>query len=154
MGAAVTPATARRAGGWADGLVTEPQPHDALRRVLAAVREGGGEGKPAYPQVHLSWADTEERAPEIAWDRWRSNVFGPPVRGDLEMLERFDEAARFVRPDDVRRPVLVSADLGRHAAWLRELADLGFSRIYLHHVGRDQRAFIDAFGRDVLPALR
>ena len=33
-------------------------------------------------------------------------------------------------------------------------AELGFDRIYLHHVGQDQDAFIDAFGAKVLPQLR
>ena len=33
-------------------------------------------------------------------------------------------------------------------------ADLGFDRIYLHHVGQDLMPFIDAFGSKVLPALR
>ena len=31
--------------------------------------------------------------------------------------------------------------------------DLGFDKIYLHNVGRNQRQWIDVFGRDVLPKL-
>ena len=31
---------------------------------------------------------------------------------------------------------------------------LGFDEIYLHHVGQEQTAFIDAFGSKVLPELR
>jgi hypothetical protein len=58
-----------------------------------------------------------------------------------------------VRPEDVRGPVLISSDLARHAAWIAELAELGFDAVYLHHVGREQRPFIDAFGEHVLPAL-
>ena len=49
--------------------------------------------------------------------------------------------------------MLVSADAGRHAAWLTELGDLGFEQIHLHHVGQDLRPFIDAFGERVLPEL-
>jgi hypothetical protein len=49
--------------------------------------------------------------------------------------------------------VLISSDLGRHAEWINELAELGFDAIYLHHVGREQRAFIEAFGEHVLPRL-
>ena len=58
-----------------------------------------------------------------------------------------------VRPEDLRGPVLVSADLARHVAWIEELAALGFDAVYLHHVGQEQRRFIDAFGEHVLPAL-
>lgn len=153
IGAAVSEETARWAGGWADGLVTVHRPPATLRRVLDAFREGGGEGRPAVLQVHVSWAPTEDEAMDIAWDQWRSNAFAPPIPWDLETVAHFDEASRFVRPEDVRECVLVSSDLGRHAAWLQELAALGFDEINIHHVGQEQDAFIDAFGRDVLPAL-
>ena len=60
---------------------------------------------------------------------------------------------RLVTPDDVRSKVLVSSDLAQHAAWLAELAELGFEEIHLHHVGQDLGPFIDAFGEQVLPEL-
>lgn len=153
IGAAVSADTARWCGGWADGLVTINQPRDALERVVAAFREGGGEGRPVYLQVHLSWAETEEEALRIAHDQWRTNVFRPPLVWDLETVEQFDLAAEYVRPEDVRKSVLVSAELGQHLAWLREFAELGFEQIHLHQVGQDLRPFIDAFGERVLPEL-
>jgi probable non-F420 flavinoid oxidoreductase len=154
VGAAVSTETARWCGGWADGLVTINQPRDTLERLIAAFREGGGEGRPIYLQVHLSWAATEDEALRIAHDQWRTNVFRPPLCWDLETVEQFDLAAQHVRPEDVRESVLVSADLGRHTAWLGELGELGFEQIHLHHVGQDLSPFIDAFGRHVLPELR
>ena len=153
-GAAVSEGTARTVGSWADGLITINQPPDVLRRVLAAFREGGGEGKPALLQVHLSWAETEEEALAIAHDQWRSNVFSSEIVWNLEFPEQFDAAAEHVRPDDVRQSVLVSADLARHAADLRALAELGFDGLYLHHVGKEQDRFIDGFAAKVLPDLR
>ena len=151
VGAAVSEETARWCGEWADGLVTINQPRETLERVVAAFREGGGEGKPVHLQVHLSWAESEDEALRIAHDQWRTNVFGPPLSWDLETVEQFDEAAAHVRPDDVREAVLVSADLGRHVGWLRDLAELGFDQIQLHHVGQDLSPFIEAFGERVLP---
>ena len=153
-GAAVSDATARTVGSWADGLITVNQPADALRRVLAAFREGGGDGKPALLQVHLSWAESEDEALAIAHDQWRSNVFSSDLNWNLELPEQFDAAATHVRPEDVCSSVLVSADPSRHAAELRALADLGFDGIYLHHVGQEQDGFLDTFGTKVLPELR
>jgi probable non-F420 flavinoid oxidoreductase len=152
IGAAVSADTARWCGGWADGLVTLNQPREALERVVAAFREGGGEG-PLYLQIHLSWAETEEEALRIAHDQWRTNIFRPPLVWDLETVEQFDLAAEHVRPEDVRKSVLVSADLGQHLAWVREFAEIGFEQIHLHHVGQDLRPFIEAFGERVLPEL-
>ena len=34
---------------------------------------------------------------------------------------------------------------------LAHLASLGFDDLYLHHVGQQQEAFLDAFGEQVLP---
>jgi alkanesulfonate monooxygenase SsuD/methylene tetrahydromethanopterin reductase-like flavin-dependent oxidoreductase (luciferase family) len=80
-------------------------------------------------------------------------VFTPPVPWDLETVAHFDEAAKFVPPEAMRHSVLVSADPAQHAGWLHDLAELGFDRVYLHHVGQEQREFIDVFGAKVLPQL-
>jgi len=153
VGAAVSAETARVVGGWADGLVTINQPVETLRRVVEAFREGGGEGKPIAVQVHLSWAPDEDEALAVAHDQWRSNVFGAELAWNLELPSQFDEAARAVRPDDVRGPVLVSSDPARHAAWLSELGAVGADQLFLHHVGRDQERFIDTFATKVLPEV-
>jgi probable non-F420 flavinoid oxidoreductase len=155
VGAAISPETAAWVAGWADGLVTINQPHDRLRAVIEAFRSGGGEGKPLYLQVHLSWAADEDTALAVAYDQWSTNVFDTSLAMELALPEQFEAAARFVAPEDVRSAVLVSADLGRHTAWLGEYAELGFDRIYLHEVGQaeHQQPFIDAFGSKVIPAL-
>jgi probable non-F420 flavinoid oxidoreductase len=155
VAAAISPETAAWAGGWADGLVTLNQPQERLRAVVDAFREGGGDGKPLFLQVHLSWAPDEQAALAVAHDQWASNVFDPVLAMELALPEQFEAAARHVTPEDVRSAVLVSADLGRHTAWLAAYAELGFDRIYLHEVGQGehQRPFIDAFGSKVIPAL-
>jgi len=152
IGAAVSPQTARWCAGWADGLVTVNAAVPRLREVIGEYRDAGGRG-PLCLQVHLSWADDEPTATAIAHDQWRTNIFAPPVCWDLELTDHFDEVSRDVTPEQVAGVVNVSADLGRHAAWLCEYADLGFDRIYLHHVGQEQEPFIDAFGAKVLPQL-
>ena len=153
IGPAVTVATARRAASWADGLITINQEHAVLRDIIGAYRDAGGRG-PLALQVHVSWAPDPGQAQAIAFEQWRSNVFPPPVCWDLATPEHFDVASTHVRPDDVAQVVRISADLGQHAAWLAEYADLGFDEIYVHHVGSEQTAFVDAFGGQVLPQLR
>lgn len=154
VGAAVSVETARWVAGWADGLVTIKQPREHLERMIDAFRGNGGEGKPLYLQVHVSWADAEDEALAIAHDQWRTNVFPPPVSWDLDLPVHFDEASAHVRAEDMRGAVEVSADLGYHAAWLAEMIELGFDGIWIHHVGQSQRAFLEAFGGKVLPRMR
>lgn len=149
---ALTDTTAARMAGWADGLITINQAPETLRRILGAYREAGGAG-PAALQVHLSWAPDDDEAQAVAMDQWQNNALTPPLTADLPTTEHFDVAGQGIRPDQVRRSVLVSADLGQQVAWLQEFADLGFDRLYLHHVGQEQQRFIDTFGEHVLPQL-
>jgi probable non-F420 flavinoid oxidoreductase len=152
LGAAVSVETASWVAEWADGLATVAQSHEHLRRMMAAYRAAGGRG-PLIVQVHLSYAADEDTALRLAHEQWRTNVFAPPLCWDLDSVEAFDEAAKHVPPEAMRESVLVSADPGRHVAWLAELVDLGFDEVYLHHVGKEQRDFIDVFGAKVLPQL-
>jgi probable non-F420 flavinoid oxidoreductase len=154
LGAAVSAETAAWVGGWADGLITVNQEPAALARVLESFRSVAGDEPPAYLQVHVSWAPTYAEALAIAHDQWRTNVFAAPVCWDLELPAHFDEAARFVRPEDVARHVVVASDPAEHAERLDELVALGFDGVWVHHVGRDQRGFIDVYGEHVLPRLR
>jgi coenzyme F420-dependent glucose-6-phosphate dehydrogenase len=154
LGAAVTEATAELVGGWADGLLTVNAKPEQVARIVEAFHRGGGEGKPLLMQVGLNCAATEQAALDGAYQQWKYNVLGGEVNWELRSPRDFETAARFVRAEDMRESVLISADLSRHAAWLHEFIELGFQELHLHQVGVNQREFIDAFGRDVLPQLR
>jgi coenzyme F420-dependent glucose-6-phosphate dehydrogenase len=105
--------------------------------------------------VHLSWAPSAEQARAIAHEQWRTNVFDPVTMAELSSPHDYQRKAvqEEVGDERIARAVNVSADLGRHAEWLHEYAELGFDEIYLHHVGQEQEAFLDAFGAEVLPRL-
>ena len=146
LGAAISPSTARWVGGWADALITVARPKAELRKVVEHFREGGGAGKPMFLQAAISYEATEDEALTTAFQGWRTNVFSSSdFNSDTRLPEHFDAAARFVRPDDMRQAVRVSADPARHAAWLEDDRSLGFERVYVHHVGKNQARFIEAF---------
>jgi probable non-F420 flavinoid oxidoreductase len=151
VGAAITTATAGWVAGWADALVTVVQPREQMRAVVEAFRAGGGAGKPMFLQAQTSYAPTDDEARAGALDQWRQSALASTVLGELREPAQFDEAARYVRAEDLT--VRMSSDLGRHLAWLQEDLALGFERIYLHNVNREQERFIAAFGEHVLPEL-
>lgn len=153
VGPAVTPATARRHADWADGLVTVNQPVESLRRVVGEYRDAGGRG-PLALQVHVAWGDDDAAAFAVAHDQWRSNLLPPSVSWHLETPEQFDAVADLVRPEEVRGTVLVEHDAERFADRVAELVACGFDEVYLHHVGQQQDAFLDAAGETLLPLLR
>lgn len=151
--AAMSEDTARWAAEWADGLVTLTMPDDQHGKVVQAFREAGGEDKPAWLQVKLSYAESDERALDGAYTQWRTNVLAGEVAEELRTPKQFEDAARTVTKDDVRRAVRVSSDLARHVEWLKADAALGFEALMLHNVNTAQTRFIEDFGRDVIPAL-
>jgi coenzyme F420-dependent glucose-6-phosphate dehydrogenase len=154
VGATTNAATAEWLGGWADGLLTVRASAERVRGIVTAFQRGGGDSKPMHLKVDLSWAPTEAEALHQAHEHWRFNLLGADVNWELRTPAAFEQAARFVRPDDMHEAVLISADLSQHAGWLAECASLGFESLNLHNVGTNQRAFLDAFGQHVLPALR
>ncbi len=150
--AAVSPEGAAHVATWADGLVTVLQEGDAHRDTIAAYRDAGGAG-PVSLQVHVSYASTRDEAEAIALDQWRHAAVLPPDLWDLATPQEFDARVAEATIADIREHVIVTSDLAELRDRLTELgADV--DRLYLHHVGTEQTAFIDDMGEHVLPAIR
>jgi probable non-F420 flavinoid oxidoreductase len=154
IGAAMSEKTAKWCGSWADGLLTSGGKVDAVKPLIEAFRQGGGEGKPIYLQTAMCWAPTADEAMHQALDQWSSAAVGGEVNWDLRRPGDFDLASRLVGQDDIVETVNVSHELNQHLEWIGALAELDLDCIYLHQVGRNQEQFIEAFGNKVLPSLR
>ena len=152
------PVTAKRAGRNADGLITVGAPLEKIAGLFGKFEDGAREaGKdpatmPKVLQLHLSWAQTDELALVNAMTEWPNGGMKFP-KADIRSPFDFEQMAKLVRPEDFAGRMIISADPDRHRAEIQKYVDLGFDRIYLHNVGRNQREWIDTFGRDVLPAL-
>ncbi|HQX36644.1 MAG TPA: LLM class flavin-dependent oxidoreductase, partial [Microbacteriaceae bacterium] len=149
------PVTARRAGRSADGLITTNAPPEKLAALLERFATGAREaGKnpasmPRVIQWHVSLADTLAEAEATALREWPNGGMRFS-RADIRSPQDFAHLARTVRIEDFENHVFISPDAAAHRQKLTELARLGFSHVYVHHVGRDQRAFIERFGAEVL----
>ncbi|MFL5580155.1 MAG: TIGR03885 family FMN-dependent LLM class oxidoreductase [Gemmatimonadaceae bacterium] len=153
-GAALSERTAELVGAWADGLCTVGGEVEEVRARVDAFRRGGGEGKPVVVQHVLSWARSEMEARRAGHQQWRFSALGGEVLPILRTPAQFDAASRTVAPADVAHSVRMSADLKRHAAWLRDYAELGVDEVYLMNANSDnQLDFIETFGARVLPEL-
>ncbi|MDM7832657.1 TIGR03557 family F420-dependent LLM class oxidoreductase [Cellulomonas edaphi] len=152
------PVTAKRAGRHADGLITVGAPLEKISGLFGKFDEGAREaGKdpstmPRALQVHLSWAPTDEEALANAMQQWPNGGMKFP-KGDIRTPFDFEQMAKLVRPEDFEGRMIISSDPDVHRADLQRYVDLGFDRIYLHDVGRNQREWIEVFGSQVLPKL-
>lgn len=152
------PVTAKRAGRVADGLITVGAPLEKIaglfERFDAGAREAGKDpaALPRVLQLHLSWAETDEQALVNAMTEWPNGGMKFP-KADIRSPFELAQMARLVRPEDFEGRLVISADPDRHRAEIQRYVDLGFDRIYLHNVGRNQREWIDVFAADVLSKL-
>lgn len=153
IGAALSEATARWLGSWADGLITTARPLEELKKVIDAFQEGGGVGKRLILKADLSYDPDYQQALRGAYDQWRFTLLSRSVAEELKTTERFDALGDQVDVETVKKVVKISSDLQEFSDWIRELDSLGFEKIILHNVNRKQEQFIDAFGTHVLPEL-
>lgn len=153
------PVTAKWTGQYCDGLITPGASHEKLRMLLGKFEEGArASGRdpatmPRLLQLHMSWADSYEEAMQNALTEWPNGGM-PFPKQDIRSPEDFAEIAKLVRPENYKNRMLISADLDEHREYIQQFIDLGFNEIHIHNVGRNQEAFIRAFGERVLPKLR
>jgi alkanesulfonate monooxygenase SsuD/methylene tetrahydromethanopterin reductase-like flavin-dependent oxidoreductase (luciferase family) len=152
------PVTAEKTGRFCDGLITVGAPEEKIEGVFERFEKGAREaGKdpstmPRVLQLHLSWAPTQAEALQNAMTEWPNGGMKFPKQ-DIRSPHDFAQMAKMVRPEDFEGRMLISADLDAHRKEIQKFIDLGFDRVYLHNVGRNQREWIEAFGREVLPHL-
>ena len=153
------PVNAKRTGKFADGIITVGAADEKIGMLWDKFREGAKEaGKDAETmktqlQIHVSWAETQEEAEKNALTEWPNGGM-PFPKQDIKNPEDFENMAKMVRIENFANRMLISPDLEAHTAQIQKFVDMGFDEIYLHNVGRDQAAFIDTFGKKVLPNLK
>jgi coenzyme F420-dependent glucose-6-phosphate dehydrogenase len=152
------PINAKRTGRHADGMITVGAPVEKIGGLFDKFAEGAREaGKdpdsmPKVLQLHLSWADTDEEALANAMTEWPNGGMKFP-KADIRSPHDFAQMAKLVREEDFEGRMVISSDPDVHRAAIQRFVDLGFDRVYLHNVGRNQERWIEVFGEQVVPKL-
>jgi coenzyme F420-dependent glucose-6-phosphate dehydrogenase len=132
-----------------DGLVgTSP-----VAETIERFHERGGEGKPAYGQIQVCWAESEEEGRRTALEWWPNGAVSGNLFLELPLPGHFEEAAELVDEDDIAESVVCGPDPERHVEAIREYIDAGYDHVYLHQIGPDQEGFFEFYEREVLPQL-
>ncbi|HEV7350851.1 TIGR03885 family FMN-dependent LLM class oxidoreductase [Telluribacter sp.] len=153
IGPAITAKTAEWLGSWADGMITTSRPPEEMKKIVEAFHKGGGEGKPIYVKVQLSYDTTREKALLGAHAQWKNNIFPSALLSDIRTPEGFDAAGSMVTPEQMEPHVRISDSTDQHIEWLMKDIELGVTHLYLHNVNVEQEQFIEVFGEKVLPVL-
>jgi len=153
------PIAAKWAGANCDGFITPGAGLEKLKMLLGRFAEGarsaGKDAKqmPKLLQLHMSWAKTKEEALDNALDQWPNGGM-PFPKGDVRSPEDFAEIAKLVKPDNYKNRMIISPDMDEHREQIQQFIDLGFDEIHVHNVGRNQKEFIEVFGKQVIAKLK
>jgi coenzyme F420-dependent glucose-6-phosphate dehydrogenase len=139
--------SAELAGRAADGLVGTAPVAETIERF----RAGAGADRPAYGQIHVCWAESEEEARRTALEVWPNGAFNGTHFLELPLPSHFEEAAEMVDEEDIGESVVCGPDPERHLEAIGEYAEAGYDHVYVHQVGPDQAGFFDFYEREILP---
>ncbi len=153
------PIMAARTGKLTDGIITVGAADEKVKMLMERFDKGAREaGKDPSKmakiiQVKVSYAPTDEEAIDSAVKDWPNGGMNFP-KADIRTPEDFEAMAKLVRPENFKNRVLTTADLDKHTEYVQHWIDLGFQEVHIHNVNRSQEAFIDAYGKHVLPNLK
>ncbi len=144
------PASVALAGKKADGIMTtEPK-----AELVKGFRDSGGASDgPTYSEAVLSYAESEEKALEVAHRQFRFAGLGWAVNSELPTVEGFEAASQYMRPDDLKDAIAYGPDVEKHLALIGKYIDAGYDHVVLTAPGPDQHAFIDFFEKQLRPRL-
>jgi coenzyme F420-dependent glucose-6-phosphate dehydrogenase len=157
----MVPDSAHFAGKHGDGLITvggdEP---DTYRQIIKNFETGAREaGKdparmPRMIEIGVAYTKDEKKAIELRQQFW-AGTFVPALFTERIYTPKMSEDnGKIVGADAVKQSVCISANPEDHVELAKQYITLGFNHLIFHSAGPDQKAFIEGYGRDVLPRLR
>jgi G6PDH family F420-dependent oxidoreductase len=106
-------------------------------------------------QIPISWDTDVQAATQRAHEQFRWFAGGWKVNAELPGTSAFEAASQFARPEDVAQQIPCGTDIDKIAEAVRGFADAGYTDVALVQIGGDQQQqFLDAAGKELLPALR
>jgi coenzyme F420-dependent glucose-6-phosphate dehydrogenase len=157
----MVPNSAAFAGKHADGLITvggeEPETYkEIFENFNAGVKEAGKDpiGMPRMIELAVDYTADADKAIECRRSYWAGTFVPALFTERIYTPEMSEQNGKVVGADTIRASVCISADPNDHIKHAQKYIDLGFDYLIFHSAGPDQRAFIEGYGRDVLPQLR
>lgn len=157
----MVPNSARFAGKYGDGLITvggeEPDTYEEMFANFKAGAKGSGKKPAQMPrmvELGVEYTDNEKKAIECRKAYWAGTFVPALFTQRIYTPEMSEQNGRVVGSDAIKEGVCISAEPDDHIKLAQKYIDMGFDHLIFHAAGPDQRAFIEAYGRYVLPKLR
>ena len=154
----MVPNSARFAGIYGDGLITVGgEERETYREIFANFEAGAQEaGKdpsrmPRMIELGVAYTDDEAKAIEYRKNYWAGTFVPALFTERIYTPKMSEENGKAVGADVIKEAVCISAYPEDHLELAQRYIDMGFDHLIFHSAGPDQRAFLEGYGRDVLP---
>lgn len=156
--AASGPRSARLAGQHSDGWITDAATLTDRKDIVRAFEEGAraaGKDPDVMPRLVELYVFVGEREEALEAARlWQFHAIAGQLlnMSDPRQIQRYAEENS--TPEREIEQWAVGTDPRTHVDAIKKLVEAGVTHVFVHSAQRDQRRFIDFYGREVLPALR
>jgi G6PDH family F420-dependent oxidoreductase len=146
--AGAQPEAAKLAARVGDGLVNSSPDAESVRSYESA----GGSG-PRYGMLHACYQESEADARRIAHELWPNIGMSGALGQELATPIFYEQIADMVSPEELAETVPCGPDPERHAEAIREFERAGYTHVWVHQIGDNQRDFMDFYMREVVPRV-
>jgi coenzyme F420-dependent glucose-6-phosphate dehydrogenase len=157
----LAPGSAAFAGEFGDGLITVggKQP-GVYHEILRNFEEGAREAKkkpadmPKLIELNVEFTNNEEAAILNQKKYWAATYI--PALYDQKIFTPAMAAqnGEVVGSDTIKRASCISANPDDHVKFIQKYIDLGFDHLIFHSADPNQRGFLEAYSKNVLPRIR
>lgn len=158
----LVPESAYVAGYYGDGLLTVGQGEDTEKpkQILAQFERGAQdagkdpENMPKAVELFVDYGVNVEEAISNFQEYWAGAAVPALFLNKIYTPEMSAENGKVVGPDTIRKQACMSENPEDHINFIKKYIDAGYTHLYFHSVASDQVAFLEAYGKDILPALK
>lgn len=157
----LAPGSAAFAGEFGDGLITvggkQPQ---VYRGILRNFEEGAREAKknpsvmPKLIELNVEFTDNEEKAIQNQKKYWAATYIPALYDQKIYTPAMAAQNGEAVGSDTIKKASCISANPDNHVKFIQQYIDLGFDHLIFHSADPNQRGFLEAYAKNVLPRLR
>jgi G6PDH family F420-dependent oxidoreductase len=147
--AAAQQSAAELAGRIGDGLIST-SPDD---EIVQSFERAGGKRKEKLGMMHCAYDTDAKSGLERATKEWPNLALKGPLGQELATPSDFEEAAAMVDEEDIAESTPYGPDPAPYLEQIEKYDDAGFTHVYIHQIGENQREFCEWAARELLPKL-
>jgi coenzyme F420-dependent glucose-6-phosphate dehydrogenase len=109
---------------------------------------------PKCIELNVAYTDDEQSAIQCMKEYWASTFLPALFDRKIYTPKEAQKNGEAVGSDVIKQKMCLSPTVEDHVRYAQQHIDLGFTHLYYHCAGPDQRSFLERYGREVLPKIK